>query len=79
MVYNQRIPAVSGSLNWLWTNHPDAYLFGTLCEANYFNKGSALPMAAVWQQRRDAAFSEIQSLDFNERQGMAVRVMGVTP
>jgi hypothetical protein len=79
MVYNQRISAVSGSLNWLWTNHPDAYLFGTLCEANFFNKGSALPMAATWMQRRDAAFSEIQSLDFNERASMSVRIMAPTP
>lgn len=79
MVYNQKTPAISSSLNWLWTNHPDVYLFGTLAEANFFNKGSALPLAATWLKRRDDGFGEIQSLDFNERQGMSMRVFGVTP
>lgn len=79
MVYSQKTPALSGSLNWLWTNHPDAYLYGTLAEANYFNKGSALPMAAVWTQRRDQVFDEIQKLDFNERAGMSIRIMAPTP
>lgn len=79
LVYNQKTPALSGTLNWLWTNHPDAYLFGTLAEANYFNKGSALPMAQTWKQRRDEVFGEIQSRDFWERQGMSMRVLNVTP
>lgn len=78
-VYYQKTAAVSGALNWLWTNHPDAYLFGTLCEANAFNKGKAFESAALWKQRRDEVFDEISKLDFNERQGMAVRVMGFTP
>jgi len=79
LVYNQKTPALSSSLNWLYTNYPDVYLFGTLCEANFFNKGSALPLAAMWKQRRDEAFDEIQRVDFNERQGMAIRVFGITP
>ena len=77
--YFQKNPALSASLNWLYTNYPDVYLFGTLCEANFFNKGSALPLAAMWKQRRDEAFDEIQRVDFNERQGMAIRVFGITP
>lgn len=77
--YYQRTAAVSGTLNWLYTNHPDAYLFGTLAEANFFNKGSALPLAATWKQRRDEVFDEIQRVDFNERQGMMIRIMGNTP
>lgn len=77
--YFQKTPAVSGSLNWLYTNHPDAYLFGTLCEANAFNKGKAFQDAALWMQRRDQIFQEIFALDFNERRGMQVRVFGYTP
>ena len=77
--YFQKTPALSGTLNWLYTNHPDAYLFGTLCEMNAFNKGNAFHDASLWKQRRDEVFAEIQSLDFNERQGMAVRVFGLTP
>jgi hypothetical protein len=75
--YFQRTPALSLGLNWLYTNHPDAYLFGSLAEANAFNK--AVDPAGLWKARRDEVFQEIQNLDFNERQGMAVRVMGVTP
>jgi hypothetical protein len=77
--YFQRNAAVSGTLNWLYTNHPDAYLFGSLCEANAFNKGKAFDSASLWKQRRDEVFQEIAMLDFNERQNMAVRVIGVTP
>lgn len=75
--YVQRTTAVESSLNWLYTNHFDAYLFGSLAEANAFNK--AVDPAGLWKARRDEVFGEITSLDFNERQGMAVRVMGQTP
>lgn len=75
--YVQRTTAVESSLNWLYTNHFDAYLFGSLCEANAFNKD--VDPAGLWKARRDEVFDEISKLDFNERQGMAVRVMGLTP
>jgi hypothetical protein len=75
--YFQKTPALSGTLNWLYTNHPDAYLFGSLCEANAFNKGQAFDAASLWKTRRDEVFNEIAMLDFNERQGMAIRVLGV--
>jgi hypothetical protein len=75
--YNQKTAAVSGTLNWLFTNHPDAYLFGSLCEANAFNKD--VDAAGLWKSRRDEIFSEISMLDFNERQGMTMRLMGQTP
>ena len=77
--YFQKSAALSSALNWLYTNHPDAYLFGALCEANAFNKGKALDTASLWKQRRDEVFQEIAMLDFNERQNMSVRVVGVTP
>lgn len=75
--YFQKPAALSGTLNWLWTNYPDAYLFGTLAEANAFNK--AVDPAGLWKVRRDEVFDEIQRVDFNERQGMAIRLIGVTP
>lgn len=77
LTYVQRTTAVESSLNWLYTNHFDAYLFGSLCEANAFNKD--VDPAGLWKARRDEVFGEISSLDFNERQGMAVRVYGQTP
>jgi hypothetical protein len=76
-LYFQRTPAVSSSLNWLFTNHVDAYLAGSLAQAAAFNKG--FDIAGTWLARCDQIFKEIQSLDFNERQGMSVRVMGRTP
>lgn len=75
--YVQRTTAVESSLNWLYTNHFDCYLFGSLCEANAFNKD--VDAAGLWKVRRDEVFDEISKLDFNERQNMAVRVYGATP
>ena len=75
--YFQRTPALSSALNWLYTNHPDAYLFGTLAEANAFMKDA--DKAGLWKARRDEVFEEIKLLDFNERQGLSMRVMGITP
>jgi hypothetical protein len=75
--YFQKTPAVSSSLNWLFNNHVDAYLAGSLAQAAAFNKG--FDIAGTWLARCDQIFKEIQSLDFNERQGMSVRVMGRTP
>lgn len=75
--YFQRTPALSAGLNWLYTNYPDAYLFGSLAEANAFNK--AVDAAGLWKGRRDEVFDEIFKVDFNERQGMAIRVYGHTP
>jgi hypothetical protein len=75
--YYAKTAAVSSSLNWLFTNHPDAYLFGSLAEANAFNKD--VDAAGLWKARRDEVFDEISKLDFNERQGMAMRVTGHTP
>lgn len=75
--YYQRTAALSAGLNWLFTNHPDAYLFGSLCEANAFNKD--VDPAGLWKARRDEVFQEIALLDFNERSGMSMTVMGPTP
>lgn len=75
--YFQKPAALSGALNWLYTNHQDAYLFGVLAEANAFNKN--IDPAGLWKARRDEVFQEISMLDFNERQGMAIRVFGITP
>jgi hypothetical protein len=77
MVYYQRTAAVSGALNWLYTNHPDAYVAGSLAQASAFNK--KFDQAGAWGARMEQIFQEIFSLDFNERQGMAMRVMGTTP
>lgn len=78
-VYYQKTAAISGALNWLYTAHPDVYLFGSLCEANAFNKGKAFESAALWKSRRDEVFDEIALSEFRERPMGSVRVMGQTP
>ncbi|HTF75064.1 MAG TPA: hypothetical protein VK620_12155, partial [Bradyrhizobium sp.] len=77
IVYRQKTPAVSGALNWLWTNYPNAYLFGSLAEAQGLDIDE--DKIAVWLKRRDDAFDAIQGRDFRERGPMAMRVMGCTP
>jgi hypothetical protein len=68
---------VSGTLNWLYTNHFDAYLFGTLAEAKLFIED--FDDAAVWKQRRDEVFDEISKLNFREPAGWQFRSSGQRP
>lgn len=77
LVYTQKTPALVNELNWLFTNHPDLYLFGSLVEAEAFNKDAE--KAALWKMRRDELFDEINKLDFNERARMTVAFIGATP
>lgn len=77
LLYRAKTAAVSGSLNWLFTNHPDAYLFGSLAEAYMFNKDPE--NAAVWEGRRDKVFQSIKGVDFHYREMGAPRIMGPTP
>jgi hypothetical protein len=75
--YFQKIPALSGTVNWLFTAHPDAYLFGTLAEARAYARN--MDQFSMWVQRRDEALQEVRGVDFLNRGGMAVRSMGATP
>jgi hypothetical protein len=77
LVYRAKTEAVSGALNWLFTNHPDAYLFGALTEAYMFNRDAE--NAAIWRTRTEQAFNEIKEVDFHYRGRMSVRVDGPTP
>lgn len=76
-VYYAKTGALSSALQWLFNNHPDAYLWGSLAEAHGFNIDQA--NMALWGQRRDQVFDEIEKLNFREPAGMAVRVLGPTP
>lgn len=79
LYYFQKIPvlSVSNTANWLLTAHPDAYLFGALCEAEMYGVNDE--RAPIWKARRDAAFDEIEKLSNKTRGGGAMRVMGSTP
>lgn len=57
LVYTQRIPALSGSVNWLFSAHPDVYLWGALCEAEpYLDNDERVE---TWETKRDEAMSEL--------------------
>jgi hypothetical protein len=56
---------------------PDAYLLGSLAEAEAFGvNDERLPM---WKARRDEVLAEIASSDFRERGAMEIRAAGATP
>ena len=63
IVYMQTLAALSSSntTNWLLTNHPDAYLFGSLAEAECFIGDD--PRFPLWKQRRDEVFASILQSD----------------
>lgn len=77
MLYIQKTAAVSGTLNWLWTAYPDAYLFGSLCEAH----GLVIDpdKLALWKSRRDEVFEEIRMANFRERGHLSVKTLSQTP
>lgn len=77
ILYVQRTAAVSSTLNWLFTKHPDAYVFGSLCEIEAFGVNDE--RAAFWKLRRDEVFQEIERQDFRHRGPMSIRVNNVTP
>lgn len=77
LLYRAKTAAVSGSLNWLFTNHPDAYLFGSLAEAYMFTKDP--DNAGIWKARCDAVFDEITKQNFNYRGQMAIINVEATP
>ncbi len=75
--YYAKVPALSGTVNWLYAAHPDIYLFGALCEAELFGVNDE--RAALWKARRDEILDEIKMLD-NKSKGIGfVRINAATP
>jgi hypothetical protein len=63
--------------NWLLESHSDAYLFGTLAEAElYIGHDERAPL---WLQRRDASFQSIENYDRKTRWAgpMQIRAHGI--
>lgn len=74
-LYYAKIPALAAGPNWLMTEHPDLYLFGSLVEAQAYNLDAE--KAALWKARRDELFDEVEKLDGQTRGPSAPRIMGV--
>jgi hypothetical protein len=60
ITYYQRIPALTSTntTNWLLTKHPDAYLYGVLCEAKGYQIDPELMLQ--WKSAWDEVLGEIQ-------------------
>ena len=69
---------MSSSLNWLYTNFPDAYLWGSLLEAMIFTRDD--DGAVLYKARRDEVMNEVSMLNFREQgANMAPRMLNPTP
>lgn len=75
--YYQKIPTLSGTVNWLYATHPDAYLFGTMTELYSFQKDA--DNVAFWGGRRDTVLDEIEALALRTRGPSAIMVASATP
>ena len=67
IVYYKRVPALSDSntTNWLLTDHPDIYLYGSLCEAEpYLRNDERLVM---WRSLFDQGLEELKDMDGMDR------------
>jgi hypothetical protein len=63
LVYAQGLPALSvtNTSNWVLTRHPDAYLYGTLAEAEGYGFDDA--RLATWKALANGALGEIIGAD----------------
>ena len=67
MLYYKAIPALSdaATTNWMLTNHPDVYLYGSLKEAEAFIKND--PRLGIWKQQYEEAISQVMAADLRSR------------
>lgn len=81
LAYYQKIGPLAddteGSEGWLFAQHPDAYLFGALAEAQGYN--IEVTKMATWIARRDGVLEAIKRLDMAGRPPMSIYVDGNTP
>lgn len=75
--YFAKVPSLTIGENWLYTAHPDLYMFGSLAEAYGFQKDSE--NMALWGSRRNDVFDEIERLDTKTRAPSAITVISATP
>lgn len=65
LTYWQRVPSLATAPNWLFTFHPDAYLYGALLQsAPYLIADARIP---VWESALATIISDIVGADQTER------------
>lgn len=75
--YYAKTGPLASSLNWLMSNHSDAYFFGALEQAYLFVKDST--NAAIWSAKKLSVFDSIKLQKFREDGALTIRVMSPTP
>lgn len=67
IMYYQRVTPLTSTndTNWLSNYAPDAYIFGTLCEINYFAKD--VQTAGIWEARFNLIIDDIDLEDAKDR------------
>ena len=72
VVYRAKVPALAtASTNWLMTNFPNVYLYGTLCEAApYLLNDERLPM---WSAKYQEAIQTVNQQDWANASTLRVR------
>ena len=76
MLFYKKFESLSGTVatNWLLTNAPDIYLYGSMLEAEPFIMNDE--RVALWSTFLDKAINEMQEQDNKDRHsGSAMRVM----
>jgi hypothetical protein len=72
--YFEKIDALADGVNWLFSSHPDIYLFGSLCEAQGFVDDPE--RLVLWKARRDEGFEELERLSRRTSGPAAIRIIG---
>lgn len=75
--YYAKTPALSGNLNWLFTNRVDCYWNGVLEQVYSYLKD--YEQAQVYQTKKLASYESILRQRFVEGTGLTIRVMGPMP
>jgi hypothetical protein len=75
--YYQKTLALSGNLNWLFTNHVDAYWHGVLEQCYSYLKD--YDQAGVYQQKKMVSFDEVKKKLFRELDAPTIRTLGPHP
>lgn len=57
LVYWEKLTALSAGVNWLYTSHPDIYLYATLAEAEPYLKND--PRLLTWKQSLEERLAEL--------------------
>lgn len=75
LVYQQSVPVLSNTntTNWVLTSHPDAYLYGSLAEAEGYGFDDA--RLATWKALANAALGEIIGSDLSTEWASAATVL----